>query len=162
MKVFERMIFPYQPEEFMTTIWEQKAIIIKRKKEDYFQDLFSTKQLADIIERNPIQFGVNLDVTSWTKSEGRQTHNLPGRAHPTQGWDFYNNGCSIRMLNPQTFSNTIYEMCANLQEFFGNFVGSNVYLTPPATQVKFYKNNKKSSIVCIIYGNYDGPLFALP
>ena len=134
VKHFERMIFPYTPKEFMTSIWEQKAVIIKRKKENYYGDLFSTKQLADILERNPIRFGVNLDVTSWTKTEGRQTHNLPGRANPAQVWDFYNNGCSIRMLNPQTFSTTIYEQCTNLQEFFGCFVGSNVYLTPPATQ----------------------------
>ena len=75
-----------------------------------------------------------MDVTSWTKTEGRQTHNLPGRAHPAQVWDFYNNGCSVRMLNPATYSNSVYEMCSNLQEFFGCFVGSNIYLTPPATQ----------------------------
>ena len=73
-------------------------------------------------------------MTSWTKAEGRQTHNLPGRAYPAQVWDFYNNGCSVRMLNPQTYSNSIYEMCASLQEFFGCFVGSNTYLTPAGTQ----------------------------
>ena len=133
-KAFARMIFPYTPEQFMSEIWEQKAVIIKRKKFDFYKDLFSTRQLAEIIERNPIQFGVNLDVTSWTKAEGRQTHNLPGRAYPAQVWDFYNNGCSVRMLNPQTYSHSIYELCASLQEFFGCFVGSNTYLTPAGTQ----------------------------
>merc|ERR1711962_1419105 len=133
-KCFSRMIFPYKPEEFMTEIWEQKATIIKRKKFDYYDGLFSTNQLAQILEKNPTRWGVNLDVTSWTKTEGRQTHNLPGRAHSAQVWDFYNNGCSVRMLNPATYSNSVYEMCTNLQEFFGCFVGSNIYLTPPATQ----------------------------
>ena len=69
-KCFSRMVFPYKPEEFMTDIWEQKATIIKRKKFDYYDGLFSTNQLAQIIERNPIRWGVNLDVTSWTKTEG--------------------------------------------------------------------------------------------
>merc|ERR1719431_1472062 len=105
---FAKMIFPYSVDEFMNTIFEQKACIIKRKKFDYYKDLFSTKQLAEIIERNPVQFGVNIDVTSWTKAEGRQTHNVPGRAYPTTVWDFYNNGCSVRMLNPQTFSNSVF------------------------------------------------------
>merc|ERR1712106_468831 len=95
--------------------------LYRGKKFDFYKDLFSTKSMADIIERNPIQFGVNLDVTSWTKSEGRQTHNLPGRAYPAQVWDFYSNGCSVRMLNPQAYSATIYEQCAALQEFFGCF-----------------------------------------
>ena len=38
------------------------------------------------------------------------------------------------MLNPQAYSNAIYEQCAALQEFFGCFVGANTYLTPPGTQ----------------------------
>ena len=54
------MIYPYSVEEFMTTIFEQRAVIIKRKKFDFYKDLFSTRQMAEIIERNPIQFGVNL------------------------------------------------------------------------------------------------------
>ena len=62
-KAFARMIFPYSVEEFMTQIWERRAVVIKRKKFDFYKDLFSTKSMAEIIERNPIQFGVNLDVT---------------------------------------------------------------------------------------------------
>ena len=54
------MIFPYSVKEFMTTFFEQRAVIIKRKKFDFYKDLFSTRQMAEIIERNPIQFGVNL------------------------------------------------------------------------------------------------------
>ena len=38
------------------------------------------------------------------------------------------------MLNPNTYSNSIWKLCAGLQEFFGCFTGSNVYLTPPSTQ----------------------------
>ena len=49
-------------------------------------------------------------------------------------WDFYNNGCSLRMLNPQTFHSPVWKLCATLQDFFGSMVGANVYLTPPGTQ----------------------------
>ncbi len=67
--------------------------------------------------------------------EGRETHDPEGRAHPPVVWDFYNNGCSIRMINPQTFSDNVWRECATLQEFMGSMVGANVYLTPPGTQV---------------------------
>jgi lysine-specific demethylase/histidyl-hydroxylase NO66 len=38
------------------------------------------------------------------------------------------------MLNPQTFDNQVWKLCATLQEFLGSFVGTNMYLTPQGTQ----------------------------
>ena len=49
-------------------------------------------------------------------------------------WDFYNNGCSVRMLNPQSFHPAVWRLCSTLQDHFGSMVGANVYLTPPGTQ----------------------------
>lgn len=39
---------------------------------------------------------------------------------------FLQEGCSIRMLNPQTYSKNVWYFAARLQEYFGCFVGSNV------------------------------------
>ena len=77
-------LFGYVVRYFLSLI-SQLTYILTHFKNDFYGGLFSTKQMAEIIERNPIRFGVNLDVTSWSKEEGRQTHNLPGRAHPAQG-----------------------------------------------------------------------------
>ncbi len=96
--------------------------------------MFSTKEFDEILRRQRVLFGKNLDVTSYNDSEGRQTHNPAGRAFPAVVWDFYNNGCSLRMINPQTFSHSVWKECAALQEFLGSMVGANVYLTPPGTQ----------------------------
>jgi len=80
-----------------------------------------------------VVFGKNLDVTSYTDGK-RETHNPQGRVFPAVLWDFYNNGCSIRMLNPQTFHNAVWRLCSTLQDHFNTMVGANVYLTPPGTQ----------------------------
>lgn len=40
------------------------------------------------IVQDDVQYGVNLDVTSYTKGK-RETHNPPGRALPHSVWDFY-------------------------------------------------------------------------
>ncbi|KAA0708234.1 Ribosomal oxygenase 1 [Triplophysa tibetana] len=80
-----------------------------------------------------VQYGVNLDVTSYTNGK-RETHNPPGRALPYAVWDFYESGCSIRMLNPQAFSSAVWQVLSILQEKFGSMVGANTYLTPPGTQ----------------------------
>ncbi|KTF90330.1 hypothetical protein cypCar_00023191 [Cyprinus carpio] len=45
-----------------------------------------------------------------------------------------NSGCSLRMLNPQAFSSTVWQVLSILQEKFGSMAGANVYLTPARTQ----------------------------
>ncbi|KAM9355485.1 ribosomal oxygenase 1 isoform 2-T2 [Pholidichthys leucotaenia] len=80
-----------------------------------------------------VQYGVNLDVTSYFHDQ-RETHNPTGRALPFTVWDLYKSGCSLRMLNPQAFSSTVWNVLSILQEQFGSMVGANIYLTPPDTQ----------------------------
>lgn len=38
----------------------------------------------------------------------------------------YQSGCSVRVLNPQTFSDSVWMLCSMLQEYFGCFVGANM------------------------------------
>lgn len=133
-KYLEWIISPVKTEQFFADSWEQRPLHIKRGNGKYFKDLFSTKELDTILRDDRVLFGKNLDVTSYSVKEGRLTHNPAGRAHAAVVWDMYNNGCSLRMLNPQTFSETVWKGCATLQEFFSSMVGANVYLTPPGTQ----------------------------
>ena len=36
------------------------------------------------------------------------------------------NGCSVRFLNPQAFSHSVWKLTSLLQEYFGCLVGANV------------------------------------
>ena len=36
------------------------------------------------------------------------------------------NGCSVRFLNPQAFSQSVWKLTSLLQEYFGCLVGANV------------------------------------
>ena len=57
-----------------------------------------------------------------------------GRARPAVVWDSYNEGCSVRILNPHTYSVSVWKLLSCLQEYFGSLVGANTYLTPPGSQ----------------------------
>ena len=72
----------------------------------------STPLLDSILRENHVLFTKNIDVTSYTDGV-RETHNPPGRALPSIVWDYYENGCSIRMLNPQTFIPQLHELNGN-------------------------------------------------
>jgi len=129
---FEWLISPTNVEEFYKEYWEKKPLHLKRSDPSYYKTLFSTKAFEKIVREQRVLYGKNLDVTSYDGK--RETHNPVGRVFPAVLWDFYNNGCSIRMLNPQTFHNGVWRLCSTLQDHFQTMVGANVYLTPPGTQ----------------------------
>lgn len=127
------MISPLSVEDFMSKTWEKEPVFVCRKTPDYYSALLSTPQIDEMLRNNSIIFGKNLDVTSYTNGE-RETHNSVGRALPHVVWDFYENKCSIRLLNPQTYCKNLHTVNAMMQEYFGCFVGANAYLTPPDSQ----------------------------
>ncbi|OCT79861.1 ribosomal oxygenase 1 [Xenopus laevis] len=131
--LFEWLISPLAPADFFRDVWEQKPVLIKRHNHEYYDGLFSTKEFDRILREDNVQFGVNLDVTSYTDGN-RETHNPPGRALPLVVWDYFKNGCSLRLLNPQSFCGPVWNVLSVLQELFGSMVGANTYLTPADTQ----------------------------
>ncbi|KAK7083514.1 hypothetical protein SK128_014647, partial [Halocaridina rubra] len=130
---FKWIIHPHKESDFFSQYWEKKPLLVKRKKKDYYKGLFSTVDFDKILHEQVVLYTKNLDVTSYTNGK-RETHNPIGQAHAPVVWDYYNNGCSLRMLNPQTFHSRVWKCLASLQEYFNSFCGANVYLTPPDTQ----------------------------
>lgn len=133
LKAFKWMIAPYNPDEFLNRIWEKKPLHIARNQPNYYKEIISTPIIDNMLRHENIQFTKNIDVTSYVNGK-RETHNPEGRAHPHLVWDFYLNGCSIRLLNPQTYIPKLHLLNATMQEFFHSFVGANAYLTPPDSQ----------------------------
>ncbi|CAB4065697.1 RIOX1 [Lepeophtheirus salmonis] len=128
------MIQPHSVDHFFKNVFEEKPLYIPRKQNrNYYKDVLSTKQFDEMLQNQRIIFGKNLDVTTFVNDK-RENHAPEGRAYPSVVWDFYNNGCSLRLLNPQTFNEKIWKLCATLQECLGSMVGANMYLTPPGTQ----------------------------
>uniref|UniRef100_A0A3Q3X5F1 Bifunctional lysine-specific demethylase and histidyl-hydroxylase n=1 Tax=Mola mola TaxID=94237 RepID=A0A3Q3X5F1_MOLML len=132
-KLFQWLINPIPAKSFFRETWEKKPVLVQRKNPNYYKGLFSTAEFDRILREEDVQYGVNLDVTSYTNGT-RETHNPPGRALPFTVWNFYKSGCSLRMLNPQAFSSTVWNVLSILQEQFGSMAGANIYLTPPGTQ----------------------------
>ncbi|XP_059504678.1 ribosomal oxygenase 1 [Stegostoma tigrinum] len=132
-KLFEWLIAPVAPKKFFSDIWEKTPALIRRHNSNYYKGLFSSEDFDRILREDHVNFGVNLDVTSYFDGE-KETHTPTGRALPVVVWDFYKNGCSLRLLNPQAFSGTVWNILSILQESFGSMVGANVYLTPPGNQ----------------------------
>lgn len=132
-KMFSWIIDGIDVDEFMKSYWEKKPKLIKRNDNKYYSSLLSMEMIDMMLRENYLEFTKNIDITSY-RDGVRETHNPEGRATPSSTWSFFENGCSIRILNPQTFIPAVYKMNSKLQEYFHCMIGTNVYLTPKNTQ----------------------------
>lgn len=132
-EMFSWIISPITINEFFEKNWEQKPCLIQRNCPSYYKDLLSLNSFYKMLCDERVEFTKNLDVTSYVDGV-RETHNPEGRALPPIVKDFYDDGCSLRLLNPQTFLTKIHAMNATLQEFFQCMTGANIYITPPNSQ----------------------------
>ncbi|XP_062350379.1 ribosomal oxygenase 1 [Cinclus cinclus] len=132
-ELFRWLLAPVAPAEFLGRHWERAPLLVQRGDPGYYAGLFSTADFDAALRAGEVHFGTHLDVTSYAEGV-RETHNPSGRALPAVVWDFYQNGCSLRLLCPQAFSPTVWHFLSILQEQFGSMAGANTYLTPPGTQ----------------------------
>ncbi|XP_013379273.1 ribosomal oxygenase 1 [Lingula anatina] len=132
-RLFDCLIHPVKPKKFFSELWEKKPLLVKRHMPCYNDGWFSTEELDKILRKENIIFGKNIDVTTYSNGK-RETHNPPGRAYAPIVWDYFQNGCSVRLLNPQTYSHNVWKFLSVLQEYFGCMVGANIYLTPAGSQ----------------------------
>lgn len=125
----------------------------------YYAQLISSNAIDKMLRENIVEYTKNMDVTSY-RDGVRETHNPEGRALPPSVWDFYRDGCSIRLLNPQTFIPQIHELIATLQEYFQCMVGANVYLTPPNSQGFSPHYDDIEAFILMIEGKKQWQLYA--
>uniref|UniRef100_A0A131XLL6 Bifunctional lysine-specific demethylase and histidyl-hydroxylase n=1 Tax=Hyalomma excavatum TaxID=257692 RepID=A0A131XLL6_9ACAR len=132
-RCFDWLIQPVERDRFFRELWEKKPMLVRRHQSDFYQGLMSCDQLDRILRERTLFFTENIDLTTYEGGK-RETHNPEGRAHAAVVWDAFQKGCSVRLLNPQTYSRAVWRLCSVLQEFFGSFVGANMYLTPAGSQ----------------------------
>lgn len=110
----------------MNDYWQKQVLCINRKSSNYYNNLkISSEAIDEMLRKNIVEFTKNIDITSYEDGQ-RITHNPDGRALPEAVWSYYGNGCSVRLLNPQTFMPALWSMNAMLQEYFQCLVGANL------------------------------------
>jgi len=97
---------------------------------------FSKDEIDRMLREHSLGYGEDIDLTKYEK-ETRYTMNPTGKSQATAKtvWKHFEDGCSVRLLCPQKFSDKMWKMLSILEEEWGCMAGSNTYLTPKGTQV---------------------------
>ncbi|RLN55875.1 hypothetical protein BBJ29_006622 [Phytophthora kernoviae] len=127
------MLYPVTPEEFYEKYWEKRPLAIKRNFPSYYDGWFGREEMDRIFKTHSLQYGADLDLTKYVDNT-RHTLNPDGAATAKQVWKHFDDGCSVRLLCPQKFSDDVWKLLAVLEDEWGCMAGANTYLTPKNTQ----------------------------
>ncbi|CAK4086749.1 unnamed protein product [Aphanomyces euteiches] len=130
---FQWLIYPVTVEDFYANYWERKPLHIKRHYDSYYDGWFSRQEIERMLKEHTLEYGEDIDLTKYV-NETRTTLNPTGSAYPKTVWKHFDDGCSVRLLCPQKFSDKMWKMLSILEEEWGCMAGSNTYLTPKGTQ----------------------------
>ena len=137
------LFFPHPPNVFQSRIFERKCFARKcsETSKSGYQDLLTSDDIKAWLKEKKMTYGTNVDVTSY-KGGVRRTHNAnDGFSNVSKTADyetvmkrFEEDGCSIRILHPQRWSDKLWALLSNLENFWQSPSGCNAYWTPANSQ----------------------------
>ncbi|XP_056415291.1 ribosomal oxygenase 2 isoform X2 [Hyla sarda] len=134
--LFESFITPVTREEFFSSYWEKKPLLIQRSDPDIkssYQSLFPMTDLKLACGKG-IRYGRDVNLC---KCKNGKKVLLPRRGKATYLEilkDFRSSRATIQFHQPQRFNDNLWQIMEKLECFFGALVGCNVYITPSGSQ----------------------------
>ncbi|KAI9913342.1 hypothetical protein PsorP6_006681 [Peronosclerospora sorghi] len=128
------LLYPVSPDEFYAKYWEQAPVVIKRQCPRYYDGWFSTAELERILTTHTLEYGTDLDLTKYVDQTRHTLNPSSSTATAEQVRRHFHDGCSVRLLCPQKFSDPVWHLLATLEDEWGCMAGANAYWTPHGTQ----------------------------
>ncbi|XP_075053129.1 ribosomal oxygenase 2 isoform X2 [Mixophyes fleayi] len=134
--LFQSLIAPITSEEFFTTYWEKKRLLIQQRSPQvgsYYQSLFPMKDLRHASSKG-IFYGRDVNMCK-CKHGKKVVLQRRGKANYLEILkDFRRSKATIQFHQPQRFNDKLWHIMEKLECFFGTLVGCNVYITPSESQ----------------------------
>lgn len=125
------LLQPLELSTFFNEYWEQRPLIVSRKKSDYYSSLLSLQDIALIVCYTKPGFQL-------IKNGQVLKHNIDNIRNEFPSirelYDLYYQGGTIILYSLQQYWKTISFFCRNLEMFLNHPVNVNAYLTPKSSQ----------------------------
>uniref|UniRef100_A0A672QZH5 Bifunctional lysine-specific demethylase and histidyl-hydroxylase n=1 Tax=Sinocyclocheilus grahami TaxID=75366 RepID=A0A672QZH5_SINGR len=133
---FQSLIGPVGLDEFFQQYWEQKPLVLHRSDPDlasYYSSLFQLSDVKQLCARG-LRYATDLNVCRCVNGK-KKVLNKAGKVKFSQlKKDLEERRATIQLHQPQRFKDELWRIQERLESFFGSLVGSNVYITPEASQ----------------------------
>uniref|UniRef100_A0A3Q0TEB7 Bifunctional lysine-specific demethylase and histidyl-hydroxylase n=1 Tax=Amphilophus citrinellus TaxID=61819 RepID=A0A3Q0TEB7_AMPCI len=134
--LFESLIRPMGTEQFFTEYWEKKPLHLQRADPvtaSYYQSLFQLSDLQNLCSRG-LEYYRDINVVSCINGKKKVLNKEGQVRHSALTKNMVQNKATIQYHQPQRFKDELWRIQEKLESFFGALVGSNIYITPEASQ----------------------------
>ena len=77
--LFSILIDPISVKQFIKRTWQREPLLIQRKQATYYNGLFSTIDIDEILRENTLEYGENIDLTFYNPiTLKKERHNPEG------------------------------------------------------------------------------------
>jgi len=134
---------------FFTDFWQRNPLLVRASNDHgdltrsstRFAQLFSMALFRNLVEgetEHVLRHRLDVDVTRVVDGVRQTLFDEGLEVRPRQGiWSLFADGmegCTLRLLRPQDYSEPLRLLCGELEEFWTSPFGANAYLTPPNAQ----------------------------
>ena len=127
---FQTLLYPFSDAHFFDQYWEQKPLHISRNKGHYYDALFSTDALEQVLQTtglNPPDIRV---VQNQNEMLPAKYHREDGSLHLNQLYKAYDEGYTIILNGLQRFWPPLMAFCHYFQTLLSHRVVANCYFSP--------------------------------
>lgn len=129
----DKLLQPIEPATFFSEYWEQRPLILSRRKPDYYSSLFSLQDADSVIYfTKPSDTDIRLFNNGQLHPKDYVNRN--GRVNINQLYDAYCQGNTIILEGLHERWKSISIFSRHLESFFNHPVNVNMYLTPRDSQ----------------------------
>lgn len=140
---FETVLAPFSIEDFFKQYHEKDILYIKRNNEDYYQDILTSAEISDYLDRQDIFYpslrivknGKEIPNAEYTlKSIPIGHHRKDGIINTEKAFALFNSGATFVIQAGQRYFNHLSHCCLQLSKIFNAPVQANLYITPNKSQ----------------------------
>lgn len=127
---FDDLIAPLSREEFLTDYWEQQPLVSRGKAQNFYHELFSTKDVDKVIVYQKPKPG-NIDLVSEHGFVRDNFLNADQTSNINLVYQNYLKGSTVILSGLESSWPPLHRFCRNLEGDISHPVAVAVYLTPP-------------------------------
>ena len=127
-RVLRALLAPVGARAFYEETFERRGLLVRGRGSQYLSGWCSTEDVFRALER-PATGGVDVDVTRYDPSSEKRKTLSDGIVKAAWARQQLDQGCTIRLRQPQDRLAKVQALCRALEGEFGSTVGANAYLT---------------------------------
>lgn len=137
--LFAWLLAPVPPAAFWSRYFERRPLLVRGRGALYLEGWLAKAEIDGWLRRpQGLQWRLNVDAVRFDEGRGEKVvyNGEPGTKAPAEEvWRlFEEEGCSLRVLHPQRWSDRLQTLLSALERHMNCAVGCNAYLTPAGAQ----------------------------